>query len=194
MAIFDWVAAFVLFMEMPIPLYWFVIHPQPSIWRQNLRAGYLTGVLVAWGMGGTLLVLFHGSLFTHEMPSVWSLVLGIALILFDGFIFARARKDLGTSRLVGEAEMQGRVELERNGIYARIRHPRYAGMIAAVFGACLLVATPRLWIVFAGWLALTMLAIQLEEREMRRRFGAAFEDYCRKVARFLPLRFARRER
>jgi protein-S-isoprenylcysteine O-methyltransferase Ste14 len=105
----------------------------------------------------------------------------------------RAHRDLGTSRLVGEAELRGSRELARTGIYARMRHPRYLGMIAAILGACLLAATPVLWLAAAGWLLLAMLAILLEEREMRRRFGEAFEEYSRRVPRFLPLRFGPRE-
>jgi protein-S-isoprenylcysteine O-methyltransferase Ste14 len=29
-------------------------------------------------------------------------------------------------------------------------------------------------------------AIAMEERELRRRFGASYEEYCRRVPRFIP--------
>jgi protein-S-isoprenylcysteine O-methyltransferase Ste14 len=61
-------------------------------------------------------------------------------------------------------------------------------MIAAVAGACLLAETRFAWITGAAWLAPVMVSISMEEREMRSRFGAAYEDYCRRVPRFLPLR------
>jgi protein-S-isoprenylcysteine O-methyltransferase Ste14 len=43
-----------------------------------------------------------------------------------------------------------------------------------------------MWIVAAAWTALMLVAISFEEREMRRRFGPAFEDYARRVPRFIP--------
>jgi protein-S-isoprenylcysteine O-methyltransferase Ste14 len=193
MTFLDWVAAIVLFVEMPVPLYWFVVHPQVGFWRRHVRAGYLTGLVTAWGIGGAFLARFRGVLFARETVPTWAIIAGVALIAFDPYIFMRAHRDLGTSRLVGEAEMKGSKELARTGIYAQIRHPRYLGMMAAILGACLLAATPVLWFVAAGWWLLAILAILLEEREMRRRFGAAFEEYSRRVPRFLPLRFGPRE-
>jgi protein-S-isoprenylcysteine O-methyltransferase Ste14 len=50
-----------------------------------------------------------------------------------------------------------------------------------------------MWTATAVWLLLTLVAIELEEREMRARFGAAYEAYCRRVPRFLPLRAKPRE-
>ena len=48
-------------------------------------------------------------------------------------------------------------------------------------------ARALMWAVAAAWTALTLLAISFEERELRTRFGAAYEDYCRQVPRFVPI-------
>lgn len=113
--------------------------------------------------------------------------MGVALILLDSWIFWRVNRDLGGERLVGKTELSGGGEMVHKGIYARIRHPRYVGSFLAILGACFLAATRLMWIVAAAWLLLTLLAISFEERELRRRFGAAYEAYCRRVPRFLPL-------
>jgi protein-S-isoprenylcysteine O-methyltransferase Ste14 len=96
------------------------------------------------------------------------------------------RGDLGTARLVGKAELEGRGEIERGGIYSRIRHPRYLASFLAILGACLLAGTRLLYLAAAVWLALMAVVIALEEREMRTRFGATYRDYSRKVPRFFP--------
>lgn len=73
-----------------------------------------------------------------------------------------------------------------HGIYSQIRHPRYLGSAFAVVGACMLAGTPWMWLAAGLWMALTFSAILLEERELRTRFGAAYNAYARRVPRFFP--------
>src|SRR5271155_2961179 len=37
-----WLASVTLFLQLPIPLFWFVLHPQIAIWRRHRRAAYIT--------------------------------------------------------------------------------------------------------------------------------------------------------
>ena len=74
-----------------------------------------------------------------------------------------------------------------------MRHPRYAGMMLAVLGVCLMAGTLLLWTVAAVWWLLALTAVRLEERELRVRFGAAYAAYCQRVPQFLPFRFWPRE-
>jgi protein-S-isoprenylcysteine O-methyltransferase Ste14 len=87
---------------------------------------------------------------------------------------------------VGQTELSGGGQIERSGIYARIRHPRYIGSFLAILGACLLAGTRATWVVAAVWLVLTRIAIALEERELHDRFSVSYEEYCRRVPRFVP--------
>jgi protein-S-isoprenylcysteine O-methyltransferase Ste14 len=193
MIFFRWLAAGILLFELPIPLYWLVLHPLANFWRHHKRAAYTTAVLVAWGSGGVFLAAFHRVLFAQQLPPAWAIVAGLGLIGLEGWIFDRVHRDLGTTRLVGQTELSGGGEMAATGIYARVRHPRYAGMMAAVAGACLLAGTRTMWLVAAAWWPIALLSILLEERELRARFGSAYENYCRRVPRFLPLRFGPRE-
>jgi len=182
-----WFAAIVLFLQLPIPLYWFVVHPQVKFWRSHPRAVYVAGLLGSWLPVTIALAAFHQQLFRAGWPSAGALVAGFALIIFECWVFWRVHRDLGTSRLVGKTELSGAGEMECRGIYARIRHPRYTASFLAIVGACLLAGTRTMWIVAAVWFVLMILAISFEERELRARFGAAYADYCSRTPRFLPL-------
>jgi len=181
-----WLAAFVLFLQLPIPLYWFVVHPQVRFWRSHSKAAYITGLVCSWPPVTAAIVVYRRQLFRTGWPPIVALVAGLALIIVEGWMFWRVHRDLGTARLVGKTELSGAGEIARGGIYARIRHPRYTGSFLAILGACLLAGTRTMWIVAAVWLALTLLAISFEERELRARFGARYEEYCRRVPRFIP--------
>jgi protein-S-isoprenylcysteine O-methyltransferase Ste14 len=182
-----WIAAIVLFLQLPIPLYWFVMHPQVGYWRRHQKAGYLTGVLLSWVPVTVLLMIFHSELFRTSRPTVWEIIASVALIVFELWIFRRVHRDLGGERLVGQTELSGGGEIVQQGIYAHIRHPRYMGSLLAILGACILAGTRAMWIAAGAWLVLTRIAIALEERELGNRFGSAYEEYCRRVPRFVPL-------
>jgi len=183
---FGWLAAIVLFLQLPIPLYWFVVHPLVRFWRTRPSAAYVVGLLLSWPPVTAATVIYRRELFRPDLSPAAAVVAGLALIGFEGWIFWRVHHDLGTARLVGKTELTGGGEMARRGIYARIRHPRYTGSFLAIVGACLLAGTSAMWTVAAVWLVLTLVAISLEERELRTRFGAAYEDYCRRVPRFVP--------
>jgi protein-S-isoprenylcysteine O-methyltransferase Ste14 len=183
-----WLAALVLFLQLPIPLFWFVLHPQVNFWRRHQTAGYITGVLLSWGPVIAGMIIFRSELFRRDWPSAWSIAVGLALLAFEGWIFWRVNRDLGGAKLVGRTELSGGGDVVHRGIYARIRHPRYVGSLLAILGACFLAGTRLMWSVAAVWSLLTLVAIAMEERELRARFGAAYEEYCRQVPRFLPLR------
>jgi protein-S-isoprenylcysteine O-methyltransferase Ste14 len=187
-----WLAAIVLFLQLPIPLYWFVVHPLVKFWRRHEKAAYAVGLACSWPPVTAAVVLYRHELFRRDWPPAIAITGGLALIAVEGWIFWRVHRDLGTSRLVGRRELTGSGEVAQRGIYARIRHPRYTGSFLAIVGACLLAATRVMWMVAGVWLALTLTAIAFEERELRVRFGAAYEEYCRRVPRFIPsLRISR---
>lgn len=188
MSVFRWVAAVVFFFELPTPIFWLVVHPLIRYWRQKMRVAYLTATLTAWGLVTVFLILFRRVIFTRAQRSALQIGFGLLLIAAGIRLFTRAKQDLGTSRFVGKTEIQGGGEVIDTGIYSRIRNPRYVGMILSVAGACLLATTPLMWAIAAGWLALVLLVIAFEERELRARLGAPYIEYCRRVPRFIPYR------
>jgi protein-S-isoprenylcysteine O-methyltransferase Ste14 len=180
------VAGFVLFFELPIPIYWLILHPFNSFWRSRVRAAFWFAGLTAWICGGAALWIFRHALLSAARPSWFAIVAGLALIAIEGYLFVRVERELGSRRLVGHAELTGTGEMFSGGLYARVRHPRYAGMFCAVAGAALLAGTRLLWIVLLIWWPFALLAIGLEERELAARFGSAYEAYRKRTPAFLP--------
>jgi len=189
MTVLKWVAAAALFFELPVPVYWLIVHPLVGFWRRHVRAAYLLATLFSWGGGAVFLYVFRGQMFATERAPAWAIAAGFLLLATEVYLLRRVKRELGWLRLVGRVELIGGGELATKGIYARVRHPRYAGMMAAVAGACLLAGSLRLWVVVAAWWLLILLVVALEERELVARFGTAYAAYSRRVPRFLPFRF-----
>jgi protein-S-isoprenylcysteine O-methyltransferase Ste14 len=181
-----WLAAIVLFLQLPIPLYWFVLHPFRVWWRRYPRAVYVVGLSCSWLPVTIAILALHRKLFMNQWPPMPRLATGLALIVVEAWVFWKVRRDLGTARLVGKTELAGGGEIERGGMYSRIRHPRYVASFLAILGACLLAGTRVMYLAAAVWVALMAGVISLEEREMRARFGGSYQEYCGKVPRFLP--------
>jgi protein-S-isoprenylcysteine O-methyltransferase Ste14 len=182
------VAGFVLFFELPIPIYWLILHPFNSFWRTHVRAAFWFAGLAAWTCGGAVLWLFRHSLLAAARPSWFAIAAGVALIAVEGYLFVRVERELGGRRLVGHAELTGNGEMFSGGLYSRVRHPRYAGMFSAVLGAAMLAGTPLLWIVLIVWCPFALIVIRLEEKELLARFGPDYEAYRQRVPAFLPFR------
>ncbi len=77
------------------------------------------------------------------------------------------------------------------GPYLRIRNPLFAGLLLALGGMALV---RRSWILGVVTVAAAAVAhlwvVRAEEPRLRTRFGAAYEEYLRRVPRWLPRRNA----
>jgi len=182
------VAGFVLFFELPIPIYWLILHPLNSFWRSRVRAAFWIAGLTAWTCGGVALWIFRRSLLANVRHSWYAIAAGFALIAVEAYLLTRVERELGSRRLVGHAELTGTGEMFSGGLYAHVRHPRYAGMFCAVLGAAMLAGTPALWIVLVCWCPFALIVIRMEEMELAARFGPNYEVYRQRVPAFLPFR------
>ena len=75
------------------------------------------------------------------------------------------------------------------GSYRFVRSPMYCGVLLLVVGQALLLGREVLYLwVAAAWLMFTAFLVFHEEPGLRRRFGASYDDYRRRVHRWLPTR------
>jgi protein-S-isoprenylcysteine O-methyltransferase Ste14 len=182
--------ALVSVMAVPAALaVWFVLRPFARWWRRVGPVGTYAAVLAViavlmWGIysaRGSLLRLHFGV----RVPLVIA-----SAVLFGLSLYMRVQihRPISPGLLLGFPEISGRGpgQLVTSGIYARIRHPRYVGMLSAITAIALFTNYLASYMVAVVYVPLIYLVTVLEERELSARFGAAHREYCRRVPRFVP--------
>ncbi len=132
------------------------------------------------GLGLEVLVFPGGSLSRARFVTEAGIVLFVMGVVFAGWgwvLFWRAR----TTRIPGQAS----TTLVTWGPYRVTRNPMYVGMSIAYLGEAAILQQPLpvlllpFTIAYVNWVV-----IPVEERRLREVFGAAYEEYQRRVGRW----------
>ncbi len=185
-------AVVVLISLPPGILLWFVIHPMAGFWRK-LGAGWTYAILgpAVVGMMVGLFALRAQLVNTDFGTSLPLIALGAICATFGLTIAVKRKKYLTMAILAGIPELSRGGEkgkLLTEGIYSRIRHPRYVEVLLGVLGYAFITNYLGMYILFALTVPAVYFIVVLEERELRNRFGSAYEEYSRRVPRFFPRR------
>lgn len=168
---------------------WFVIHPLVAFWRR--RGPVVTYVVVLTFALVAALGIYQAREVLLRVEYGFSWPLTIAAILVYALSIAielQCRRQLAFSTLVGLPEVSEAREsrLLTEGIYGKVRHPRYLGVMIGALAFALFVNYLAVYIVAAGTVPLLYLVVLLEERELRDRFGEEYDRYMERVPRFIP--------
>ncbi len=122
----------------------------------------------------------------HLYPIRLWLVIAGTILTAAGVAYAIwARRVLGANWSANVSVKQGH-ELIRSGPYALTRHPIYTGMLLAFLGTTLAVGEARALIAIVLVIGSLWYKLSLEEKVMRQTFGAAYDDYSRRVKTLIP--------
>ena len=174
----------------PAILYWFIIHPFIAFWRRvGLKpTSWFLGIFLAVGM--LAVFPFHKALLGRDLGTSLPLILlALPLLVAGGIVSRKRRRYLNFRNLAGVPELAPEthgISLLTEGIYGRIRHPRYVEFTLALVGWSLFANYFGLYVMTALSLLALYLIVLLEERELRERFGQAYVDYSARVPRFVP--------
>lgn len=180
----------------PMLAAWFLIHPLAGFWRRmGARRTYLAVGCVMAATAAVCYALREPALavafgFQPLLAALAAPFVGVGIWL--GVLRGR---QLGLSVLVGLPEVSDTYpsRLITEGIYSRLRNPRYAEGVFLLVAGALVSNHLAVYTMLVLYLPLIALIVRLEERELRSRFGAAFDDYCRRVPRFVPRFFLERQ-
>lgn len=176
----------------PAIAWWFLVHPLARFWRRLGPKLALTVVGILFLGAAAALFPFRDLLLARDLGFRPLLAAAGGPFVVAGMAIAiRRKKHLTTRILVGIPEMSrspAASKLLDQGIYARIRHPRYVEFSLGLIGWALILDYLGLYLMTAAILPLLHLIVVLEERELRDRFGPAYADYAARVPRYLPRR------
>ena len=115
-----------------------------------------------------------------QMIACLIMALGIFMIVWVSTTFVR--KGQGTPIPVNPP-----TRLIIQGLYRYVRNPMYVGAILIVLGEALYFRSGWLLVYMVGlWATLHTALIVFEEPQLRRRFGAEYEQYLKAVPRWIP--------
>lgn len=171
-------------------LYWLLVHPFVNFWRGRGIGVTYTSLLaiIAAGMVG-LFSLRHFLLGVDYGTNAPLIGLGLVFLTLSGWMRFAIQKRLSPQVLLGLPEIapdRFPRALITDGIYARMRHPRYVQFLIALLGYALITNHLAVYLLTGLWLPGIYLIVLLEEKELRDHFGDNYQAYCRKVPRFLP--------
>ncbi|MEZ4425787.1 MAG: isoprenylcysteine carboxylmethyltransferase family protein [Gemmatimonadota bacterium] len=184
-----WMAVLLVIGYPPGVLYWYAVHPFAERWRR-LGPAVSLAILLPALVGAVLAGLaVRASLIGADLGFTWATVLpGLLLYGLGLGVERRCRRQLRLRVLAGVPELSqarpGRLLTE--GIYGRVRHPRYVAVLLTTTGWALVANHTGAYVLsLAASLALFGV-VGLEERELADRFGHAWTEYARRVPRFVP--------
>ena len=176
----------------PLLLYWFLIHPLAAFWRR-LGAGVAFALVTAVVLAaGFLLFPWRGVLRGPDLGTRWPVhAAGGVTLVVAGWIRSRIGRHFPLRTLVGWTELavdpqEEAGRLITSGLHGRVRHPRYLQLLLSLAGWALVANHVGGYLAVALWIPGVWAIAVLEERELRLRFGPAYDDYRRRVPRFLP--------
>src|SRR5664280_1681859 len=183
--------ALVVLMVMPgALLYWFSLHPFVRFWRGVGVRATMTLHLLLMAAVGYGMYLLRGRLLAVEYGTNPLLMAISVPVLIGSLVLRRALgRQLKLRTLMGIPELAAEASSQRlvcEGIYARIRHPRYLEIFIALVFNALFTNYLAAYAMVAASVPVLLAIIHIEERELRDRFGEEYVRYGARVPRFWP--------
>lgn len=170
---------------------WSVIHPLANFWRRV--GGYFAWIIVLLILAGiiTTVNMYKKDLLAIDLGNNIFLIILSVVIWSAGLIFRiKYLKPLTYNIIKGVPEIfkdKYPGKLLSEGIYSKIRHPRYLQLFIIFLGFVMFANYLMPYIFLFAFSVCMPFVIILEERELQKRFGTEYQAYCDRVPyRLIP--------
>ena len=186
-----YILAMLMLMFMPgAVLFWFLIHPFVRFWRRlglHRTMAIQYTLLAAFAAG---VFLLRKTLFAVDFGTN-PLLIAIAVPILAASIVLRRKisRQLRFSTLGGLPELAPESHPQpilTEGIYSRVRHPRYIEVLMVMAALALIANNLASYVNWIVGIPSVLAIVHLEERELHDRFGAGYDAYRARVPRFFP--------
>jgi protein-S-isoprenylcysteine O-methyltransferase Ste14 len=169
---------------------WFSIHPFVRLWRRvGARLTLAIHCILIAGTAG-LVYFWREQLLAHDLGTQPVLVSFAVPLLAGSVMLSRGlRRQVRYTTLTGLPELDPeRYEsrLLTEGVYSRIRHPRYVQLILDLAACALFCNYLSVYVLLACTILSVPPLVRFEEKELHDRFGAEYDAYRDRVPAFLP--------
>jgi protein-S-isoprenylcysteine O-methyltransferase Ste14 len=141
-----------------------------------------------YGVASVALTWVLGLPWQTPLPHSLALTVGDLLLVFGFCMYLWSNRSLGLSRALGKELFASAAEstLVTTGAYSHLRNPIYLSFMLLLLG--LFGVTRFTPVAIITLLAFThfMIVARWEDRELTRRFGAAYQDYKQRVPFLIP--------
>ena len=114
-------------------------------------------------------------------------VAGLALSIW-AIVYMRRVGDGNPMDAFGHEVAPRTKHLMTDGPYRFSRNPMLTGIFVYLIGCCIWLWTWQSVVVFLVFVAIMLVQVRTEESRLRHDFGEEYEEYCKRVGRFLPFR------
>ena len=169
-------------------VFWTLFHLTAPFWRgRSLWQPYLLAFVVL-SVTASISWTSRTHLVGADLGTAWWLILP-GLVIYVAALWADrcVRRHLTFAIFAGVPELAGtKAPLLDIGPFAVVRHPRYALVLVATAGWALAANWSGAYLGSAICGAALVAVTWLEERDLRTRFGVAYDDYAARVPMLVP--------
>lgn len=113
--------------------------------------------------------------------------LSLPIFIMGVSIYFRCLWDFAVAGRGTPAPIDPPKHLVVSGLYRYVRNPMYVGVLAIILGWDTLYESSALFYYFAlMWVLFYLVVLIYEEPILRSRFGESYENYCKRVRRWIP--------